>query len=35
MKKNNTMVEINFTSNAQILGVTGDKHPFLKYYRKY
>ena len=35
MKKNNAMVEINFTSNAQILGVTGEEHPFLQYYRKY
>ncbi|MBU4262667.1 MAG: hypothetical protein KKC76_12500 [Proteobacteria bacterium] len=35
MKSNDTLVEILFTSNAQILGVTGDGHPFPQYYRKY
>lgn len=35
MRRNNTAVEINFTSNAQILGVAGDEHPFLNYFRKY
>ena len=34
LKQNNTLVEIMFTSNAQILGVAGDDHPFLQY-RKY
>ncbi len=35
MKNHNTLVEILFTSNAQILGVTGDEHPFPEYYRTY
>lgn len=35
MKSNNTLVEILFTSNAQILGVAGDAHPFAQYYRQY
>jgi adenosine deaminase len=35
MKRNNTLVEILFTSNAQILGVTGEEHPFVQYFRKY
>jgi adenosine deaminase len=35
MKRNNTLVEILFTSNAQILGVTGEEHPFMDYFRKY
>ena len=35
MKRNNTLVEMLFTSNAQILGVTGEEHPFTDYFRKY
>lgn len=35
MKQNNTLVEVPFTSNAQILGVAGDDHPFEQYFRKY
>jgi hypothetical protein len=35
MKNNNSAVEINLTSNAQILGVSGDEHPFQQYFRKY
>lgn len=35
MKRANTLVEIPFTSNAQILGVSGVEHPFLLYFRKY
>lgn len=35
MKKKNVLVEINLTSNAQILGVAGSGHPFPLYYRKY
>lgn len=35
MKQNNTLVEIPFTSNAQILGVAGEEHPFPQYFRKY
>ena len=35
MKRNNTLVEIPFTSNAQILGVAGEEHPFVQYFRKY
>lgn len=35
MKSSNTLVEVPFTSNAQILGVTGDGHPFPQYYWKY
>jgi hypothetical protein len=31
MKKRNVAVEINQTSNAQILGVTGAQHPFANY----
>jgi adenosine deaminase len=30
-RKNGAVVEIMFTSNAQILGVTGDNHPFRDY----
>jgi adenosine deaminase len=33
MKENKTLVEIPFTSNAQILGVTGQDHPFPQYFR--
>jgi adenosine deaminase len=32
---NNTLVEVPFASNAQILGVAGSKHPFEDYFRKY
>ena len=35
MKGNNTLVEVPFTSNAQILGVAGEEHPFMQYFRKY
>ncbi|MFA6055393.1 MAG: hypothetical protein WC769_08470 [Thermodesulfovibrionales bacterium] len=35
MKCNNTLVEIPFTSNAQILGVAGEEHPFPQYFLKY
>jgi hypothetical protein len=35
MKQNKTLVEILFTSNAQILGVAGEEHPFVQYFRKY
>ena len=35
MKSSNALVEILLTSNAQILGVTGDEHPFYQYYRDY
>lgn len=35
LRQNNTAVEINFTSNAQILGVTGDEHPFPQYFRRF
>lgn len=35
LRQNNTAVEINFTSNAQILGVTGDEHPFQQYFRRF
>jgi adenosine deaminase len=31
MKQNSALVEIMFTSNAQILGVAGLQHPFLQY----
>jgi hypothetical protein len=31
MKKNDAVAEIMFTSNAQILGVAGDEHPFVQY----
>lgn len=34
MLLNNVLVEILFTSNAQILGVTGDEHPFPQYFRE-
>lgn len=33
MKQNDALVEIMFTSNAQILGVAGDDHPFMQYAR--
>lgn len=33
MRDKNALVEIMFTSNAQILGVTGDSHPFRQYRR--
>ena len=32
MAKKHVMVEVNFSSNEGILGITGDKHPF-EYYR--
>jgi len=32
MKSRNALVEILFTSNAQVLGVAGDDHPFPLYY---
>jgi hypothetical protein len=32
MKRRNVAVEINQTSNAQILGVTGTQHPFANYH---
>lgn len=32
MAKRHTLVEINLTSNAQILGVTGAAHPFMTYW---
>jgi len=35
MKQNNTLVEVPFTSNAQILGVAGVDHPFNQYFRQY
>ena len=35
MKGSDTLVEIPFTSNAQILGVAGDRHPFPDYLRRY
>jgi adenosine deaminase len=35
MRRNNTAVEINFTTNTQIFGVAGDEHPFPHYFRKY
>ena len=35
MRRNNTLVEIPLTSNAQILGVAGEEHPFPLYFRKY
>ncbi|MBU0908066.1 MAG: hypothetical protein KJ717_00765, partial [Proteobacteria bacterium] len=35
MHRNNTLVEIPFTSNAQILGVAGKEHPFPQYFREY
>lgn len=33
LKQDNALVEIMFTSNAQILGVAGNAHPFMLYYR--
>ncbi|MGH6990983.1 MAG: adenosine deaminase family protein [Stellaceae bacterium] len=33
MAKKHILVEINLTSNADILGVTGDRHPFMTYWR--
>jgi adenosine deaminase len=35
IKSKNALVEILFTSNAQILGVTGNQHPFPLYYERY
>jgi adenosine deaminase len=35
MKSSNALVEILLTSNAQILGVTGSRHPFPLYYKRY
>jgi len=35
LKRSNTLVELPFTSNAQILGVAGDEHPFQQYFRTY
>ncbi|MGD9210732.1 MAG: hypothetical protein PVI90_08145 [Desulfobacteraceae bacterium] len=35
MQQNNVLAEIMFTSNAQILGVTGDEHPFAEYLKTY
>jgi len=35
MKSKNALVEVLFTSNAQILGVAGDDHPFSLYYWQY
>ena len=35
MKNKNSLVEVPFASNAQILGVAGDDHPFVLYFRKY
>lgn len=33
MAARHVLVEINLTSNAQILGVTGDRHPFMTYWQ--
>ena len=33
MAAKHILVEINLTSNAMILGVTGEKHPFMTYWR--
>ena len=33
MAKRHVLVEINLTSNDQILGVSGDRHPFMTYRR--
>jgi hypothetical protein len=33
MAAKHVLVEINLTSNAQILGVSGDAHPFMTYWR--
>lgn len=35
MKIKNSLVEVPFASNAQILGVAGDSHPFVLYFWKY
>ncbi len=35
MKVNDAAVEVPFTSNAQILGVAGEEHPFSQYFRRY
>ncbi|HIJ78708.1 MAG: hypothetical protein OEY01_06230, partial [Desulfobulbaceae bacterium] len=35
MKNRDALVEILFASNAQILGVTGDEHPFTQYFREH
>jgi adenosine deaminase len=35
IKRHNAAVEIPFTSNAQILGVTGGEHPFVQYFRDF
>lgn len=35
MKNKNVLIEAPFTSNAQILGVAGDSHPFVLYVWKY
>jgi adenosine deaminase len=34
MRRNDVLVEILLTSNAQILGVTGNDHPFPQYFRE-
>ncbi len=34
MRRNDVLVEILFTSNAQILGITGEEHPFPLYFRE-
>lgn len=33
MRQQNTLVEVPMTSNAQILGIAGNDHPFPKYFR--
>ncbi len=33
MKQKNIAVEINLTSNEQILGITGARHPFMSYWK--
>ncbi len=35
MKSRDTLVELPLTSNAQILGVAGNEHPFPQYFRTY
>jgi len=35
LRSNNVLVEIPFTSNAQILGVAGKGHPFTQYFRTF
>jgi adenosine deaminase len=35
MHKGNVLVEVPFTSNAQILGVAGGEHPFTQYFRDF